>query len=197
MQGNYKGGTYQKYLQNIVILYKQRQDLRSYLEILLSVVTIIIFVIFAIKPTLVTITDLITKIQSQQETSNKLDEKIKNLGTAQNLYAKEESKINILQEAVPDNPDVAGYIRQIEGLIKKENLTTLNLGASQVDLTGASVSAQILGTTISVSGDHTKLENLMKNIENLRRPSNLIKISESISENILNLTITGQTPYMK
>src|SRR5690348_2925170 len=80
-----KGPTYQKYLLDIMTIYKQRGDLQAYLEILLSIVAVGVFAVFAIKPTLVTIGGLITKNQTLQKTSNDLDTKIKNLGIAQTL----------------------------------------------------------------------------------------------------------------
>jgi len=188
--------TFQKYLLSISVLYQQKQSLREYVELLLSLIAIGTFVVFAIKPTLVTIGDLFTKINVEQATSDALDTKIKNLGIAQNQFNANEDKINLLQTAVPAVADPGGYIRQLEGLAKKENLTIINTSSSKVDIIQASASAnQAVAPTISVSGDFAHLENFLKDVESLRRPSIIQKLDFSQTNNVLSLTVTPNAPF--
>lgn len=208
MAANWQTNNYQKYFLNFVALYNKRPDLKAYTEILLSIVTIGIFIVFAIKPTLVTIAQLITKINEQQQTSNDMDTKIKNLGIAQNLYSREQSNINLLNQAVPTGPDVANYVRQIEGVMKKENVTPLTMSIDQVNVLAASISATQVTTanpaaaniTISINGGYTPLLALLQDIESLRRPASLSKLSFSVTQvdkntQVLNLTISAHAPF--
>lgn len=207
MAANWQRDNYQRYLLNIVALYRQRPDLKAYLEILLSIATIGIFVIFAIKPTIITIADLLTKINSEQLTSDQMDTKIKNLGLAQSAFTAEQNNIKLLNTAIPTGPDVPTYIRQIEGFIKKENVTTITLAASQVDLlskaatpSGQSSSSLSAGFTLTATGNYAQLINLIQDIESLRRPSLINRLDFSINKDnpdakALNLTLTAQTPY--
>ncbi|HWA52235.1 MAG TPA: hypothetical protein VG895_04225 [Patescibacteria group bacterium] len=192
--------TYQRYFANIFALYRQRQDLKSYLEVLLSITAVAIFFVFAIKPTLVTISDLLTKIQAEQQTSDALDTKIKNLGIAQNLFNQNEDKIKLLDQAVPFNPGIQDYIRQIVGLAQKENVSIQSMQTSNIPLvasSSAAPAAQSAQITFLATGDYSSLENMIKDIENLRRPANFIKFDLSIQNNVLNLTITPQIPYIQ
>lgn len=198
MGGNLRNSTYQRYFLNIVSLYKQRRDVKAYLELLLSIGAISILIVFAIKPTIVTITDLLTRINSEKETSEKLDIKIKDLGIAQDLYNQQESNINLLNSAVPDNADVASYIRQVEGLVQKNSLTTTSITVNQVPLIGNNpITNPSLGVTssITVSGTYENLQSFIKDLENLRRPAILTKVSLLTSTEGLTLTVTPNAAY--
>lgn len=197
-----KNSTYKKYLLNIMLLYQQRRDLKAYLELLLSVAAIALFLVFAIKPTLVTITDLLTKINAEQQTSDTLDTKIKNLGIAQTNFNNNTDKLTLLSAAVPDRPDVANYVRQIEGLIQKESLTVISIEAANVNLTNATSSATTVVTnslplTITVTGEFTNLENFIKDIENLRRPAIINKADLVQTDTGLALTIMPKAAYQQ
>ncbi len=177
-------------------LYKQRPDLKAYLELILSIITIGLFVIFAIKPTLVTIAGLITKIQSLEETSTQLTTKITNLGLAQNLYNQNATNITLLAQAVPNGTDIGGFVRQAEGALKKENLSAVSITVGETSLAGSSESGKINVTTIS-SGDFSGLINFIKDLEILRRPSLITKLdlTSVTDQSTLNLTTTTEVPY--
>src|SRR3972149_11044320 len=88
---------YKSYFLNVVGSYRERADIRVYLEILLSLVTVSIFSIFALRPTLLTIAHLTREIQSKQQTLKTMEDKIGNLGQAQSLYDRERAKIALLE----------------------------------------------------------------------------------------------------
>lgn len=187
-----QGQNYQRYLYNIVALYKQRQDLKAYLEILLSIAAVGVFVIFAIKPTFITIADLIVKIDNQQKTSDALDLKIKNLGIAQTTLNQQQNNIKLLDDAIPSGPSYPAYIRQVEGAIQKEGVTEDNLTSKNIDLLGTSASGSASFTlTTNVSGNYQNILSFIKDIENLRRPSILDKITFTANS----LNVINETPY--
>ena len=200
MATEWRGGNYQKYLFNVMALYKQRPDLKAYLELLLSMITIIMFILFAVKPTLVTIADLLAKINSETFTSNELDTKIKNLGLAQTIYNGQKDNISLLNEAVPTGPNIAAYVRQIEGVIKKDSITTTTISVASVDLLKPATASASIGLSLSVSASYQNLSNFLVDLENLRRPSLIQKLDYNViqlSENskALNLSITSLAPY--
>ncbi|MCK4588646.1 hypothetical protein KAT60_02400, partial [Candidatus Woesebacteria bacterium] len=77
---------YKSYFLNVIVVYKRRKDLRMFLEITLSLVTISFFAVFALKPTLLTIAELTKEIKTKEETVAKMDEKIQNLERGQQIY---------------------------------------------------------------------------------------------------------------
>lgn len=188
MATEWKSRQYQRYLLDIASLYRERQDLKAYLEILLSIVAVAVFVVFAIKPTFITISDLVTKINTEQATSDALDVKIKNLGIAQGLFDQEQNNINLLNSAVPTGPSVTSYIRQMEGMVQKEGVTPVTFTVNQVDLiskdssaSGESSSAKTINVTVSVTGTYQNLISFLKDIENSRRSSILNKVDLNIN----------------
>src|SRR5258708_1974559 len=200
MAAEWKGGNYQKYLLDVMALYRQRPDLKAYLEVLLSIVTIGMFILFAIKPTLITIADLWTKIQSEQITSDQLDTKIKNLGLAQTVFNKEKTNIDLLNQAIPTAPDVASYVRQIEGVIKKDSITTTTISVDKASLLAPASASASMGVSFSVSGTYQNLSNLLFDLENLRRPSIIKKLDYNVvqigqTSKTLNLSVTSDVPY--
>ena len=200
MAAEWKGGNYQKYLLDVMALYRQRPDLKAYLEVLLSIVTIGMFILFAIKPTLITIADLWTKIQSEQITSDQLDVKIKNLGLAQTIFNKEKTNIDLLNQAIPTGPDVASYVRQLEGVIKKDSITTTTISVDKASLLAPASASASMGVSFSVSGTYQNLSNLLFDLENLRRPSIIKKLDYNVvqigqTSKTLNLSVTSDVPY--
>src|SRR3989304_278866 len=97
-RGNYL--RYKSYFLNVVGQYRERADIKAYIEILLSLATISIFAVFALRPTLLTIAELIKEIDTKKQTLIKMEDKIENLSSAHTLYDRERSRINILLTSI-------------------------------------------------------------------------------------------------
>ena len=217
MEAKWQTGSkvYKQYLQNIVLLYQNRQDIRIFTEVLLSVASIVIFGVFAIKPTLVTIAGLFTEIKGKQQTIQILDQKIENLVAAQAIFEQERSKIELLNTAIPDDPDPHGYLRQVEGIADKngvgiKNFTMGNvvlIGEVQTVVTGTEETEQPvlegeqLESSISVTGGYSNLISFLTELESMRRPlfSQIVKVNITEGEQIeeLVLTATGLVPFLR
>jgi hypothetical protein len=207
------------YYLNVAAQYRKRADIRAYLEILLSLITVIIFAIFALRPTLITIAELIREIDAKKATVAKMDAKIQHLATAQALFDQQRNNILLLNSAVPERPAPDSFSRQIEGLSnfyettvssislgeasilgkvadkdknKKENVTPLPENAEGYEF---SVGA------VTIVDQYASLYNLLTDFEKLRRPAKIDNINFTISkeEDVekLNLTINGRLPYLK
>ncbi|HEX6976940.1 MAG TPA: hypothetical protein VF185_01090 [Patescibacteria group bacterium] len=205
----------QQYLFNLMALYKRRPDLKAFLELLLSIVTIGLFSIFAIKPTALTISNLLTEINEKQKTIEQMDAKILNLQQAQSILASQQANIALLSDAVPTSPSLGQYIRQIEGVIKKDNVVTQNIGSEQITLAGTSPvlagppdqrktlpqGSSGVGVSISVAGDYNTISTFLADIELLRRPLVFDSLNFTATEidNVKNLylTIEGRAPYQE
>src|SRR4030042_569746 len=107
---------YRELFFNIIAVYKQRTDLKVFLEILLSLVTISFFGIFALKPTFLTIGQLITEVRGKEETVAKMEQKINDLNMAQSFFSQQPEKISLVKSAIPEIPEPQTFVRQIEGL---------------------------------------------------------------------------------
>ncbi len=129
---------YRDYFLNIINVYKQKPDVKMFLEILLSVGTISLFAIFAIKPTIITIIDLVNQLQSREQTLSQMNRKIDNIQTARALFNANQTTIALVPEAVPTDPSPDVFARQIEGLSKKNSANLLGVSIGDITLIGKS-----------------------------------------------------------
>ena len=107
---------------NVLSVYKSKEDLRIFMEILLSLATIILFGIFALKPTALTIADLYNQIKNKNETIALMTTKITNLQSAQKILGQQASFIPILDSAIPSVPTPEDLVHQVEGLATKNGV---------------------------------------------------------------------------
>lgn len=197
---------YRSFLLNIVSHYRRRKDLMAYLEIFLSLATISAFSIFALRPTLITISELITEIESKKESIVFIDEKITNLGRAQQLYERERSKIELLDNAIPDSakPDILAF--QFEGISSDNQIPLSQLTISESVVKGVSndqVDVEQKESSIDfvfqTSADYSKIIQTISNIQNLRRILNVSSVSLNTPDDgsqIIDLTISGKSIFI-
>ena len=205
---------YKELFLKLLIIYKKRNDVRMFLEILLSLITITIFSIFALKPTLLTISQLIKDNREKEETINKMEQKIKNIATAQNIYSQNIEKISLIEQAVPNTPTPENLLRQIEGIAYTNSVTVIGSSVNEVVLIGEEKkkknkneiknlpeNVSTITFSVNLTGSYLSLYSFLFDLENSRRPLiiNSININSSKKENesIIVMLITGQTPYIK
>jgi hypothetical protein len=205
---------YRSYYLNILNFYKSKEDLRMFLEIILSLSAISFFGIFAIRPTFLTISTLLKEINSKKETIVKMDTKIVNLQTAQKILDQESFRIPILNLSVPKLPQPQIFVHQIGGIAASAQTQILGIRIDETPLKGAvpaknesvedvsGFPAGIggMGFSVSATGSFQNLFSFLKNLENLRNPVKInilgINLSKAEQGNILTLVVTGKVPYL-
>lgn len=216
MKSNWRGQyyRYKSYMLNTVAQYKERQDVRTYLEILLSLATVSLFAIFALRPTLLTIAELLKDIESKKQTIETLDAKIEDLAQANSLYVSEKDSILLLEDAIPSEAAPDQLIRQLEGLVSRHPATILSISVEDAPLLGKATQsspidknidiypdgANALTFSISATGSYTTLANLITDLENMRRPVKIDSLSFNKrpvqnGEEQLVLVIKSRVPY--
>lgn len=206
---------YREIFQNIYLTYKKRQDLKMFLEILLSMGTIIFFLIVVLRPTSLTIAKLIKDKESREGTLAQMDQKIQSLFDAQTLFDQQQSKISLLDTAVPNVPNPEVYVRQIEGIASKNGVTILGLTIDEVTLIGKDKEepenkqleqipegAKNVDLTITISGNYQGVTVFLSDLESLRRPflidSFSIKSEGGEGESsLITMAAKGRTPFIK
>lgn len=212
---------YKSYFLNVVGRYKERADIMAYMEILLSLTTISLFSIFALRPTLLTIGGLTREIDSKQAVLDKMSSKIRNLSQAQSLYDRQRAKIVLLNSAIPTDPQPDTFMRQILGVSTQTNVEVLDITTNEVSLyplkatttstskkvKQASPSGQLNQSELSISvqtksalENYSDISTFLTQIENLRRPLNFEKVSLSVAtereQKYLVFGISGSLPYL-
>jgi hypothetical protein len=205
---------YRSHFLNIVNVYKQRRDLKAFLELILTLAAISFFALFALKPTILTIIELLREIEAKEETVDKMNTKIQNLQQAQTLYIREETRIKLLETAVPDKPAPDLFVRQVEGLATSYPINLLGITIGEVTLLGEEKEKRSkdelqplpegskgITFSISIAGGYQGLVNFLSALEDTRRPVkidalNILSPKLEETQNLI-LVVTGRTPYLK
>ncbi len=206
---------YRRYLQRLGDLYNSRQDVRTFVEILLTLGTISLFGLFAIKPTVITISRLWREIKDKEKIVATMDEKIDNLSSAQALYQQEKANIDLLKFAISDEPKPEVILRQIEGLAKINNIAVYaqeiedvvlrgeksksDDGAKQEEIAALPNNSTGYDVMVSVRGEYESMMNFLRDLENMRKPLyvdgvNFIVQSER-DEKFLQLDVLGRAVF--
>lgn len=204
---------YRDFFLNVLRLYKSKPNFSIYLELILSLFSIVIFAIYAIRPTVITISELNKEIKTKEETVAKLKQKITNLKTASLALQTEASRLPLITQAVPDSASPESFVKQIETLSTQNGVSITRLSIFDVllvgkkediikskDLENLSGNADELPFSLSVSGPYLNLSTFLKSIESLRRPINVdsFTITSNVTDlgKVLTLTITGRLPFL-
>jgi len=204
---------YKDFFLNIVGQYKVKPNLKKYLELILSIFTIGLFAVFAIRPTILTIIELQKQITEKENTIGKLEQKIKNLQTGSNNLQLEASRLPIILDAVPNSAKPQVLVKQIESLALKNSLTIMSFSASDAVLVGTDENlnksqevqklpdnASDLPFTISVTGSYEGLFSFITDMQKMRRPVQIdsFAINSNLKENekVLVLIISGRVPFL-
>lgn len=201
---------YKRYFIDLRGLYK-RKEIIVYTGLTLTFGSIAFFGVFAIRPTILTITNLIKETQSRRIIVDQLQTKINNLGKAQNNYVLLNQKITLVDNALPQNANLAQLIYQFEGLSSQYSLQINNLTVDGADLLGSNTQKQTsdknaseakeIVFNIKVLGSFDNLSRFLKEIEGMRRTINLtgynfVKTQAEGEENPpMSLTIDGKAFY--
>jgi hypothetical protein len=203
---------YREFFLNISALYKKRQDLRVFLEIILSLSTIIIFLLFALKPTVITIVSLLQQIKEKQSTLSALTQKVANLQVAGNLLQQNQIFIPNINIAVPSRPNPNILSEQVLGIASKNSANILGISINQITLTGLDTNKGVPGIkplpanakemsfSISVRGAFPNLIGFIKDLESLRIMNKIdtLGITSSVTDKglVIVAVASGRVPYL-
>jgi hypothetical protein len=210
-------GQYYKYREfslNLLALYKQRADVQAFLEIILSLATLIVFIVFAIKPTILTMVSLNKEISAKQAVLDGLNQKITDLQTANNVYRENQAIIPDIDSAIFSSPRPDSISKQVLGIAAKNSVTIIGLSLGSVAIVGQGPQSKDasdlkplpngalpLGVTINIKGDYQNILAFLIDIEKLRIPIKMdtlsINTSKLASETFLNEFVSARIPYLK
>ncbi|PIS14734.1 hypothetical protein COT64_01090 [Candidatus Shapirobacteria bacterium CG09_land_8_20_14_0_10_39_12] len=179
----------------------------SFFWLSFTFVVIAFFLIFAIKPTLVTIAKLNKEIEDKTLASTQLQKKIDSIVAAQDVYAKNSSNIYLLNDAFPNKsefPKIAYFFEQI-ATDSGVNLTSLNIEKVEEKALPAKEPSSLqnsqLNFSVSVSGDYPNLKGFIAKLESSRRililENTVFSRTKKEESFELTLFISGRASYEK
>lgn len=204
-----KHGNYGLYLTRLKRFY-QRKEVKLYTNLILSFLAIAGFAIFAIRPTVVTISQLLKELQDQKQVNQRLSSKLDHLRQAKKAYKNIENDLYLAQEALPQEPEPDLFVAQLEKLAQENGCLIETISLGSINLKGEIATSQkkgktktpedsqpTLGGTLHVNGRYQDLVSFLSDLFNFRRLNTVNNVSfEKASGDQLELTLNFITYYL-
>ncbi len=181
----------------------QEEKTQAFTTLILSIISLSIFGLFAIQPTVSKITELHKQLEDDLFTEERLTEKINNLGQLYQKYNELSSDLPIVYAAIPQNPDAASLLGQLQAIGKRDNVIILKLQTSQVELSkeeeaGSKYSS--FAFSLDTEGSYEQLLSFIESLAKFERIISIDAISINTSteqEGSLGLNIRGKAYFKK
>jgi Tfp pilus assembly protein PilO len=168
---------------SITIINKKKKELAIFSVFTLSV--LIILLVFAVRPMLVSITKTNSEIQRKEVLNRQLEQKITNLEILRNQYYGFEDDLEDLTLVYPNNWDFSLFVSNIEQLCNQNNFRLLSIRLDKFD---SQQDDDLLefekldywSTDIRVRGRQDNLIHLFEDIENLPMYSTVDKLTYEV-----------------
>lgn len=174
-------------------------------ELFLTIGLVLFLGVFAIRPTIVTMSDLLKEIESKKELDTALTKKIAALQTAQNQYLTIENDLPLLDEAIPEDPQVIYSTKLLEKIAAESKVVISSLSISvipentQPTVAFAQKSKQLLNISVKISGDYVSIREFVEALRNSRKSfiveSVVFALEEDRGSKKLSASVTIAAPY--
>lgn len=169
---------YRRYLEAV----REQPLFRASLWLVLSLVLVIVLVVAALRPTLMTIADLLGDIKQYREVEKRLDKKIADVKAAEDVYWRNEARLEVLNEALPVGQKYASWAMRLEDIATESGVRVAEWSLIEGK-----------DFTVSFVGDLPELKQSQSVLENLRRLVEIgdVKLSKDKEKKELILTVKG------
>lgn len=188
-----------------LLKFYQQPIAKVSLELVLSIGAVLFFAIFAIRPTLLTMSDLVKEIEDKQELDNQLSQKIAALSTVQTEYLALQTRLGVLDQAIPSQPKLEEALKIIEKLASDHRLVINTMRLTEIpdenpaDLPFNQQERISLPLTVSVVGDYLSIKGFLDELQANRRAlivdSVIFSVSEERQTRLLKASITISIQY--
>ncbi len=170
-------------------LSKQRENNKFIKSVEISATFLLIsfFTFFAIKPTLLTISQLVGDIKAKEILVKEFKTKINNVIISQDLFSQVQEKFALVESSLPISPRFYQAASQIVGLTEKNQVYLDKINYSLSD-------SNYYSTSISTSSSFLSATSLLSGLLQNRRLFQIDQISFSLEKDTGNKTININLP---
>lgn len=196
----------QKEISSALNQFYQRPVALVSLELLLSIGLVLFLGIFAVQPTLITMTELIKEREDKLKLTEQLDKKAATLATAQGVYTQILPSLPFLDEAIPQQPELVKSLKIIEKLATENDVIIKVVSVPEIPDEKPTVTTVVgmdrvdLPITVTISGEYLQIRSFVEDLKNSRRSyvvnSVNFSLQESRGQKKLSATITLSIPYL-
>lgn len=177
---------------------------RNYASTIFTLVTIIIFIFFAIKPTIETIIVLQKKLADSSQVLEQVTKKVENLSSAKQNYDHLDPTIKSkIQSQIPDNIALKSLIQSLEQTANDNQASISALQIQPIVLEEKLPSTMgSLSETSFVFNVEGSYQNLILLLQEVQRSARLISIDNVVLSQLeegqgLMMSLTGRSYYIK
>jgi len=180
---------------------QNKQRVTAYLYIIFSLFALSFFGIFAIGPTITTISNLNKQLEEDKSALKQLQEKNAALKSLSAQYLELEPQLDLIENAIPQSSKVADISRQLELLTIKHNLIVQKLDSGLMELYPAkNANSPIFSFlfSVGVSGNEQDINAFIGDLINMGRIIGIEKLTTGKQQNnLFSASITGRAFFYK
>ncbi len=175
-----------KKIKTTLVQFYSKPIAKVSLELFMSIGAVIFFAVFAIRPTLVTMSDLIKEIEDKRELNQQLSQKIAALSSAQSQYLQLQDRLYVLDQAIPLQPEIEQSLKIIEKIASEQQLVIRSVTMKEIpedhdpSIPFGQLERISVPISISVQGDFMSIRTFIEEMKNNRRAL----IVESVTFNV-------------
>lgn len=200
MKKMFKGIKYEKYYKDLLPYFKKEKNQR-YFTIILTLGASIFFTLFAINPTLSTISKLRKELEDSRFVEQKLSQKINNLSSLSTGYQSIQKDITFIHDAIPLQPEAPLLVAQIQSIAQDSGVSVTELKVLPVNLNNQSATASsAFGFQLTVQANYEGLQTFTSDLTNMQRVISIDGISITKTGEVdqnLEIEINGSAFYKK
>lgn len=143
---------------------------KSYIFFGFSVFAVIILAVFAIRPTILTITRINKEIKEKTVINNLLGSKIDTLSTLDQQYQEYSEDLDNLELIYPEEGNFSLFMANIDSIISRNGFSLVSISFDKYKGDSYNVSTKVLVpqlVRISIKGKESNLVKLLKDLEGL------------------------------
>jgi Tfp pilus assembly protein PilO len=167
--------------------------------VVLSLMLLIVLLVLALRPTLVTISALMGQIKQQAEISKKLDSKIVTVRKALDALESIQDKIPLLETALPKEPKWEVLTHEVETIAKTEGMTIASITVDKIPADKQVVPVGVIPVRFSLigSGDYDQVYKTIVKIEKMGRLVIIRNVTMvQNKEGGINMTLEGEVGFL-
>ncbi|MCL5433167.1 MAG: type 4a pilus biogenesis protein PilO [Patescibacteria group bacterium] len=189
-----------KYFKVISSTLKQEKA-RAFTTIAFTLIAVSVFGLFAISPTLSTISNLKRQLADNQLVDQKLTEKINNLASLQQKYSLMTDDIPVILSAIPQNPMIPILTGQIQAIADNSNVSIKRLQVSSVEISNSkkeAINYYSFNFSLDIRGTYDNIKNFLSVLTDFDRIITIDTLSlskDSLNENDLQLNLKAKAYF--
>lgn len=178
----------QEQLRSVLLDFYNNPVAKVSLELAFSILAVIFFAVFAVKPTLQTMSELVKEIKDKRALNEQLEQKIASLNTAQAQYQQFSSQLYLLDEAMPKTASLIEGLKIVEKLASENNIVIQGITISAVpdELTIANeneAKREILTFNVDLTGGYLDIRQFIEALIASRRMMLVDQVNFSLNSN--------------